>query len=284
MQDVENLFKIGEFAKICGVSKQTLILYDRSGLFPPEYTDENGYRYYSFSQFDIIATIRSLKSIGLSLTEIKEFLNKRNVDLTYSLFNKQKNVIKNMITELNLIVNMMTVKCSLIEKARKVNLNMVYVEYHSEVYIKRSEKITSHASDSERYKVLGEHFQYRLAHQLHCGRAIGGIARVHKYKDQEKNSTLYKYYFSQIDRPEEMEEYVIKPAGNYLVLYHKGYYGESYKSYPILIEYAKRNDLILDDYAYEESLIDEVSEANPQNYVTQISIGFTAKNNTKMPG
>ncbi|WP_418657894.1 MerR family DNA-binding transcriptional regulator, partial [Clostridioides difficile] len=37
----------GEFAKLCGISKQTLIFYDKIGIFPPEYKDKNNYRYYS---------------------------------------------------------------------------------------------------------------------------------------------------------------------------------------------------------------------------------------------
>nr|WP_243686653.1 MerR family DNA-binding transcriptional regulator [Clostridioides difficile] len=40
-------FTTGEFAKLCGISKQTLIFYDKIGIFSPEYKDKNNYRYYS---------------------------------------------------------------------------------------------------------------------------------------------------------------------------------------------------------------------------------------------
>ena len=40
------------------------------------------------------------------------------------------------------------------------------------------------------------------------------------------------------------------------------------------LDYAKKNHLILEDIAYDESLIDELTEANPQNYITQISVKF----------
>lgn len=40
------------------------------------------------------------------------------------------------------------------------------------------------------------------------------------------------------------------------------------------LDYAKKNHLVLDDIAYDESLIDELTEANPQNYITQISVKF----------
>ena len=40
----------GEFAKICNVKKHTLFHYDDIGLLKPDYYDENGYRFYSYSQ------------------------------------------------------------------------------------------------------------------------------------------------------------------------------------------------------------------------------------------
>ena len=49
--------KTGDFAKLCGTNKRTLIHYDEIGIFHPAYTDEKGDRYYSESQFDIFLTI-----------------------------------------------------------------------------------------------------------------------------------------------------------------------------------------------------------------------------------
>ena len=49
----KNLFSIGELSKQQNISRQTLIFYDRIGLFSPAWVDpENGYRYYSASQLD----------------------------------------------------------------------------------------------------------------------------------------------------------------------------------------------------------------------------------------
>lgn len=64
-----------EFASISGVSRQTLIFYEKKGIFLPAYKNEKGYRFYLMSQLDIIATIQSLQKIGLSLEETKIILN-----------------------------------------------------------------------------------------------------------------------------------------------------------------------------------------------------------------
>ena len=49
---VRNYIKPGEFAKMVGVNKQTLLYYDKIHLFSPEYVDDMGYRYYTFTQLD----------------------------------------------------------------------------------------------------------------------------------------------------------------------------------------------------------------------------------------
>ena len=57
-----------------GVNKQTLLYYDKIHLFSPEYVDDMGYRYYTFTQLDCFYAIITLKTIGMSLEEIKNTL------------------------------------------------------------------------------------------------------------------------------------------------------------------------------------------------------------------
>lgn len=65
-------FKIGEIAEMFGISVRALHLYDKMGLFKPEYTDENtGYRYYTADQIGKLQTILGFKRIGFSLSEVK---------------------------------------------------------------------------------------------------------------------------------------------------------------------------------------------------------------------
>ena len=68
----------GEFAKLMKVSKHTLFHYDDIGLFCPEILGENGYRYYSIYQMETLDTILLLKKSGMSLQEIKDFLEHRS--------------------------------------------------------------------------------------------------------------------------------------------------------------------------------------------------------------
>lgn len=64
------MLTIGAFSRICQVTKKTLRHYDELGLLQPEYTAENGYRYYTAGQLRTMLLISRLKSYGFSLPEI----------------------------------------------------------------------------------------------------------------------------------------------------------------------------------------------------------------------
>lgn len=70
----EHLFKIGEIAKILGVTRKTILVYEEMGLLTPAVKDEaSGYRYYTADNMTQIRAIRSLQTLGLSLAEIREY-------------------------------------------------------------------------------------------------------------------------------------------------------------------------------------------------------------------
>ena len=72
---MEAFLKTGEFAKLCRTTKETLRHYANIGLLVPSMQAENGYNYYSFTQFADFALISALQSTGLSLGEIRAYLS-----------------------------------------------------------------------------------------------------------------------------------------------------------------------------------------------------------------
>ena len=88
---MKNLYTIGETSKIVGVSAQMLRKYSNAGLVTPVETNpETGYRYYSFSQFHIIDRIRYLRTLGMSLKDIKEIVQFENLDVLTEFLKKRK--------------------------------------------------------------------------------------------------------------------------------------------------------------------------------------------------
>ena len=61
---MENLFRIGDVAKLFHLSISSLRYYEKLDLLVPEYTDpKSGYRYYSTRQFEVLNTLRYLRAI-----------------------------------------------------------------------------------------------------------------------------------------------------------------------------------------------------------------------------
>ncbi len=83
------MYKIGEFAKVSGISIRTLRFYDNIDLFKPDDIDLfTGYRYYSEERLEEIQLIMWLKDLGFSLEEIKENFN--NITETVILRKKEE--------------------------------------------------------------------------------------------------------------------------------------------------------------------------------------------------
>lgn len=68
------MFQIGELAKRCGVSTDTLRFYEKNQLIQPAGRSESGYRLYDEDNQHQVQFILKSKSLGLSLEEIRELL------------------------------------------------------------------------------------------------------------------------------------------------------------------------------------------------------------------
>lgn len=68
------LYAISEMAHLFGLSRQTLIYYDRIGLFKPARVNEEGYRFYAPTQIPVLRLICLLRDMGVELKEIERAL------------------------------------------------------------------------------------------------------------------------------------------------------------------------------------------------------------------
>ena len=84
------MIKIGDLAKICNVSTQTLRYYDAEGVLKPDITDpSSGYRFYSVDAVEKYKKILFYKDLGFSLDEIKKIQLATNEELKVILKNKK---------------------------------------------------------------------------------------------------------------------------------------------------------------------------------------------------
>jgi DNA-binding transcriptional MerR regulator/effector-binding domain-containing protein len=92
----DQYYSIGQVAKICNLSVQTLRYYDKIGLVIPHNTDPlSGYRYYSNSDLLYVKIVQDMKMLQLSLDEIGAILKTNSLDsLLIKLESKQKQTLE----------------------------------------------------------------------------------------------------------------------------------------------------------------------------------------------
>ena len=96
--------RIGDAARLFGVSVSSLRHYERLGILQPEYTDpDSGYRYYGVRQFEILNTVRYLRVLGTPLSEIADFVCSRDVSGIEQLLLRQREDAIRRINELTAI-------------------------------------------------------------------------------------------------------------------------------------------------------------------------------------
>ena len=75
---MKNGARIGELARLAGVSVQTVRYYERLCLLPRVPRSASGYRVYSSDAFARLRFVRHAQAVGLSLDEIREVLRIRD--------------------------------------------------------------------------------------------------------------------------------------------------------------------------------------------------------------
>ena len=86
-----------------GISRQTLIYYDKIGLFSPAFVDKKGMRYYNASQIPLLREICMLKQLNVPLKEIQSILHDHDRTSTVKTLEKQIQRVKNLQQQLQAV-------------------------------------------------------------------------------------------------------------------------------------------------------------------------------------
>ena len=98
--DLQKL-SIGQMAELNHVSEQTLRLYDKEGLLVPRCVDPvTGYRYYHIIQSAKLDLIQNMKVYGMTLRQIRSFLDSNDPATLRALLTEQADSIEECIRQL----------------------------------------------------------------------------------------------------------------------------------------------------------------------------------------
>lgn len=267
---MEDLFSIGEVSRYQQISKQTLIFYDKIGLFRPAYVDpHNGYRYYSAAQLDYLDTILIMKKIGFSLAEIKEHMQGYNIDSSLALFKKQLAVIDRQIEELRLIRSRVESRCEQMEasRARRRDGEMVAVEEMPEQYLlvqPVDPPYTLRETSIATKKCFAEGFGDKLPVFFQCG----VIVPLEKIRDGRYTEAAFAFLPTEkTDRAANIRRL---PAGKCVSTCHIGDYLSIGRSYQRVLDYCGGHGLEILSDSYEFCINDYITSHDENEYITKI--------------
>lgn len=98
----DHYYSVSEMASMFGLSRQTLIYYDKIGLFSPSTRNEAGYRLYLPTQIPRLRLICTMRDLGLPLEEIAEISVAHDPDKLLARLVEQRARIEHKIEDLRL--------------------------------------------------------------------------------------------------------------------------------------------------------------------------------------
>jgi len=118
------LYTIGEMAKLLNLPTSTLRYYDKQGLLPFVERSKKGIRMFQEKDYEWLKIIECLKKSGLTLTEIKKYIymairGDETIEERLQLFLKQREIVKQKISELKETLEVVEFKCWYYETAKK---------------------------------------------------------------------------------------------------------------------------------------------------------------------
>ena len=252
--DTGGYLTCGEFAKLCQVKKQTLFHYDDIGLLKPEIVGENGYRYYTYRQYETFAIIANLKEAGLSLAEIGEYLNRMDSDERLQTLRDAQRKIEAHISHLSQVQMALYTEIDRAEEAQTAyTADIVLMELPQMELIRSAdleplddtELIHTVKSFAQTVEVVCAALDTSAIREGDLDRYAFMLA----YKPQISDARL-----AAISRRGPSLIPYTRPAGTYAVAYHKGAFNATENTYVRLLRFCDSNGLVMGRYAYEEYL------------------------------
>ncbi|EGA65406.1 MerR family transcriptional regulator [Vibrio brasiliensis] len=101
------MLTVTQIAKQFGVSRTTILYYEKEQLLIPAYRSENGYRWYGEKEIKRLEAISSYRSYGLSVSSIRALLNRDGESQSQILkdhFNELEREIQNLRAQQKAVV------------------------------------------------------------------------------------------------------------------------------------------------------------------------------------
>lgn len=273
-EHTEGLLRIGEVARLFNLSVGTLRHYEQMGLLEPAYVDAaSGYRYYGARQLSTLNTISHLRVLDLPLSQIREFVTTRDVDLMQRQLAQQQELIERKRRELERVSRKIDNRLALLRGALDAELDTIYEvnapELRCAVLRERVNPTDAYALEWQiRQLQKGQHETFVFLGNLGVGIAPERIATG--------DFDGYDEVFLLLDDTDDyLGDVEVRPAARCLTVSFRGTHGQAAPHYERLLDYMREHNMSPAGPSREIALIDDIISDDPATYVTQITVPVT---------
>jgi len=287
---MRELLSIREFARLSGVESSTLRYWDKIGLFSPVERDKNSkYRYYRLEQIIAINFIKVLSSLDVPLKTVLEVKDGRTSSDIVELIENQEKLLDMKMRELRECYSVMHVRRELINYGEKVlkgfrlvdGVMMKDATSEEGVRVNEQEVVTMYMEEANmimgpqtRFKRGGGFYEpffefCKCAEDLRINLSFP-IGAINEDFDAFLEAPGEPNYFCSMDPTGNKK----RPAGDYVVGFAHGYYGEFGNLAKRMKLYVEKNRLKVTGPVYAVYLHDEVCTEDPGQYLSQVCVAI----------
>ncbi|WP_084448353.1 MerR family transcriptional regulator [Desulfovibrio inopinatus] len=216
----KHLLTTGEFAKLCGTQKGTLLFYDKEGLLKPKHVSENGYRYYEIEQYFEFDLLSMLKEVGSSLKEIKTHLRHMDGESFLSFLEEKQVAAKRELNKLKQRTLMLGDMTECLREALNFDYDVLIVEQQEK---ERLEVTPTGATPSEsRWELVMRFVESNDAYKKQEQKPRSPFGFILGLDDVRQGNSFECYSFHRARRTTPRSRLHVKPEGKYATLAHKG--------------------------------------------------------------
>ena len=270
MINKENYFTAGQLADLYGIPKQTLLYYDKNKLLVPEFINDNGYRYYSVSQYLLLEIILNLRKLNVSIQDIKLYLKNRSTHSFEKLLQNKQKECDQIITDTLKIKKSLELSLASIKKASTLRLGQIELAVQTSKPLLLSRTLVHTNLVHERIKILAHHNQTTFSKKHFKEFSTGWIIAKNDFEQKKFNNTIQ--FFTPVPDSFSSTNTYLRPEGLYLTIHFQGtYYQKAHEVYAKIEEFLKLNCLKIISNIYVLPIKSHWLTEDITSYVNQIS-------------
>ena len=269
------LLSTGEFARMCNVSRELLVHYDRIGLLKPKEVTDKGYRYYSLKQLYLFDVIRFFVDAGMSSCEIKEYLENRSTDLFLDTIDASLDKLRAQRDLLDARIGMMEKMRYLTHRMGGFPKGVPRLSQWDDVWL-LSTPASGDRTQEDYARAVSEHSDFCRNTAGTSKFPLGRIVDIPDPHDARDFS--YTKIVTWVSKPERAvcarlgDRLMCKPRGTYAVILHQGGTSSAWQSYEKLLAFVRDEGLEADGPLYELDVNSYLMSDSADDYLLHVSL------------